>query len=178
MSTQPATIAEVANSSQASKAVFQAFADRQRQRSTTDLNRLYIKVSATDKTVSEQEFLSVFRTLEEIGVGHLIIGRKNNPNRFKWRYNLREMAKAAYSDEKVTVSSLVPLPQTLKRQAVKGKRGRPKGFSPKKVVKTPVETPKQEVSLAPVLQFSIQLPANTSPSEIKAFLELAKSLQK
>lgn len=85
------------------KLVFDVLAERQRHRQRTDLNNLFRAMRRDNPDLSEKEYLEVFKTLQANGAGSLIIGRRGNPNRFIWKYNLKDLA------EKVQINGLNPV---------------------------------------------------------------------
>lgn len=180
-------LGSLAMTSYAAKIVFHALASRVRFRRTTDLNRLYkFIVSEIDQKFTEDQFLGVFKTLGQMDLGKLIIGRKNNPNRFRWYYNLKEAASVALGNK--PMSELVTLPRKPRVSKLKSKVMRKRRMTKDSAVKptfTPYVQPQQ--TLTPSQQdapstsgivININLPANADPSEVRALIELARSLAK
>lgn len=174
------TVSQIAQSTPVAKEVFTALSERQRPRQRTDLNRLYIQVTEKNPNMSERDFLDVFKRLQTANVGTLIIGRKNNPNRFAWNYNLKQLASAALGDGDM---------EQVEQYERKSKRGRPKGSKNKKhstpVVKQLAENivpitkniaPQQQY--APSVQITLQLAPGTDLKEVQALIDLAQSLSK
>ena len=77
------------------KLVFEVLSERQRHRQRTDLKNLYRAVKRNEPSLDEDAFMDVFKGLDKAGAGSLIIGRRGNPNRFIWKYNLKAIAEAA-----------------------------------------------------------------------------------
>jgi hypothetical protein len=188
--TQSNSVGAIANETPTSKAIFKALAERQRFRRRTDLNRLH---KTLGDQITEEEFLSTFKKLQEAGIGSLIIGRKNNPNRFAWNYNLKSVANAALS---VDGWELEPLPmKPRKRRVTKNKRNVKKKLTgrrsgPRKAagnharyeemaprtyphVPSSVATP---VAVQPAVQLIINLPASAKREDVEALVSLAKDL--
>lgn len=183
------TIREISQSSPVAKEVFGVLSERQRYRRRTDLNRLYNMLKMSGSTVSPDDFLNVFKTLQAAQVGSLVIGRKNNPNRFVWNYNLKDIAKAAQNG--ATIQQLQPLP---------AKRGRPfqntvlsRSVEPLEVVKRGPGRPRKDLVPMPVNKVIASEPAtvkqvgflmhikinpDADAQDVKDFLMLAKKIAK
>lgn len=184
---EPASdLGSLAMTSYAAKTVFHALASRVRFRRTTDLNRLYrFIVAEIDENFTEEQFLGVFKTLGTMELGKLIIGRKNNPNRFRWYYNLREAASVALDNKPMSQLAMLPRkPRTTVKPKATRKRRRKSSVKPTFTPYVPpqAETPASVVSdvpsvpSAPGIVININLPANANPDEVKALVDLAKTL--
>lgn len=164
------TISQIAQSTEVAQKVFGALKERQRWRDRTDLTRLYKQLLEGGLTVAEQEFLGVFKKLEDIGAGSVIIARKKNkPNRFAWKYNLKDVAQAAASNQ--PIETLKPL-EKKKKVAVKRKKKANKKMEASNLV--PIT---KNIAPHPTIQITLQLSPNTDPKEIESYLEMAKMLQ-
>jgi hypothetical protein len=91
---------ELYNDSEAAKAVLNDFAQRLRKQSITKLDQLLNRVA-----VARPEAIRVFRSLENIGCGEFIEGRKGHPSRFSWTDDLTAVGRAARGE----VPSVAPL---------------------------------------------------------------------
>lgn len=74
----------------ASKIVMDYLNNRQRGAARTDLSNAYRIVRRAHPEIEEQDFMSVFKSMQSLGLGSMIIGRNGNPNRFVWKYTLKE----------------------------------------------------------------------------------------
>jgi hypothetical protein len=83
------------------KSILNDFADRFRKRNVTTLDQVLNRVAG----VSRSEAIRVFRSLEDIGCGEFIEGRKGHPSRFAWTDDLTAVGRAARGE----VPSVVPL---------------------------------------------------------------------
>lgn len=151
--------------------ILKVLSSRKRSRRRTDLNRLFLAVQATNKNISETSFLEFFKTLQDKNVGSLIIGRKNNPNRFAWKYSLKDFASG----------ELVPLKPKLVKTRRKAKRGRPVGSRnlARKAIEDIISPDSFEAMQSDKVisvQINLNIP-NTKASEVQALIQLAKSLQ-
>lgn len=142
-------IQQIAHSSPSAKEVFNVLERRQRSRKRTDLNRIYREIKLTNTEISKKEVLIVFKKLQDAGVGSIVFGRGSNPNRFVWNYSLRDIAKAAFEKDK---KAIAPAPSQPAQQ-------------------TKVATTNNTI------QITMQIPANVSIEELKAFLELGANLK-
>lgn len=75
--------------------VFKNLQSRERNNQQTDLTNMYRAIYKTNPDIDQIEFLNVFKKLQEHHAGVLVIGRGGNPNRFIWKYNLKEVADQA-----------------------------------------------------------------------------------
>lgn len=98
-------LTQIAQANETSKNIFEVFSTRERFRRETDLRRLQRTMLEAGKKVVDDEFINLFNKLQDIGVGTLIIGRGNKMTRFKWHYNLRDVAKAALTNKKVPAAA-------------------------------------------------------------------------
>ncbi|MGA3054263.1 MAG: hypothetical protein ABSD63_08655 [Candidatus Korobacteraceae bacterium] len=83
---------ELFNQKEAAKAILNDFADRQRNQQITKLDQLLKRL---DDQINRGAAIQVFRTLEEIGCGKFIEGRKGHPTRFVWDDDLITVGRAA-----------------------------------------------------------------------------------
>jgi len=119
-------VKEIAQASPTSKVIFGSLASRQRMRHQTDITRMQTQLKRAGQNIDTEAFMNTFKELEKAGVGSIVYGRKNNPNRFKWNYNLKDIGQAFAP----TVSSEPPKVGTEDAGQVSPKkrgRGRPKG---------------------------------------------------
>lgn len=77
----------------ASKIVMEYLNSRQRGAAKTDLSNVYRIVHRIHPELSEDDFMSVFKAMQAQGLGSMVIGRNGNPNRFVWKYTLKETAE-------------------------------------------------------------------------------------
>lgn len=148
-------IKELANETPVAKAIFKALSDRQRQRSRTDISRLFRAIRASDMPqLDEKQFLEVFKKLHSAGMGSLIIGRKNNPDRFAWKYSLKDMMN----------NDIEPAPVSKPKKHIKRRTKR-------------THTVQATTQSSPVISINIQLPVGTPQTEVDAWLGLIKDLK-
>lgn len=152
--------------------VYKVLGSRRRVRQETNLTVLYRTIKRMDKTINEKDFLAAFRALEAKGAGTLVIGRKGNPNRFVWDYNLKDAAKTVMKGKSLT--SLKPLQETNERLVQFKEKA-------KRQVRIVKPEPSVELSQAntiePTLQIVLNLPKDANMTDVKALIELAKELQ-
>ena len=173
-------IETVANSSEISKIVFKALSEKQRARRATDLTHLYRAVSKMDKTVQEKEFLKVFRQLEDADIGSLIIGRRNNHNRFVWNYNLKQVAQAASGKmDTKELAPAVPEKTVKKSRKVTTKKRKPSMLKAKSVpmVEDAHVTKSSSMAGPTKIQLTLELAPEVSAKDIQALIELVNGLQ-
>ncbi len=166
---------EVSQSSDVAKNVFSMLGQRERFRRRSDLRGMFYELAGKVKNVNYDDFLTVFENLQEAGVGRIVVGRKNNPDRFLWNYNLKDVAKA------LPVDKLSPLPKEIRKRKKVGI----KAVSSKRKV----EKYKEEIAARPAakaspiqdlsdfLNINIRLSKDTRPADVKALLQLLKEMQ-
>jgi hypothetical protein len=154
---------------QVNEMIFKALGNRQRIRTQLDLTQMY-RMMKRELGVGDQEFLAAFRLLEVQGAGSLIIGRRGNPNRFVWKYNLKQVAQAALKGE--NLKGLEPLDK--KSRLIQFAKGKP-GPKPRTKKEFRIVTPKQ-LKTVPTLQIVINIPENTRPQDVQAYIDLAKDI--
>lgn len=96
----------IAAQNETAKNVFEVFRARERFRKETNLSRLQRTLLEEGKKVVDDEFIGLFQKLQDLGIGTLVVGR-GKPTRFKWHYNLRDVAKAASTNKPVPVKAKV-----------------------------------------------------------------------
>lgn len=129
-------IKEVAQTTPTSKVVFEALSKRVRFRDQTDLNKFRNDLLGEGQKIVDDEYMETFKKLQQLGVGILKLGRGNKPNRFKWNYNLKQVAKAAF-DESQEVNELnsKPISRRMKKRLIR------RGIKPTNVIKRPGKGP-------------------------------------
>lgn len=171
-------IETIANRSEISKIIFKVLSDKQRARRATDLTHAFKAATKIDSTIPEREFLSVFKEMQAAKLGSLVIGRRNNHNRFVWKYNLKDVAEAAKGKtvQMKTIDEILPT----KKPRRKTKRKVNFTVTPKvaaAVVSAPQRAAKTSTSKGPRIQLNLELSPDVPFKDIQALLELAKSLQ-
>lgn len=170
---------QVAEASPVSKIVFDMFSARERFRRRSDLRRMHSNLVLEGKQISYDDFLTVFENLQDAGVGRIVVGRKNNPDRFLWNYNIKEVAQRA--KQGVSVEALEPLPVAIRKRTRKVKRQ-------SKVIAKPTESHSVSVkqmdnytqakkNLTDTLNINITLSPQTRPEDVTALLGLLNEMQ-
>lgn len=152
-------IKSIANQSPTSKIVFNNLSKRLRFRRGTNLSKFHVQLINAGEKIVEDEYMDTFKKLQTLGVGSLIFGRGGKPNRFKWNYNLKDVAKAAFSAQKVEMVELQRKP------------GRPVKVVEKRAISPKVDTKPSKVSI------TLEISSNSRPEDITALLDLAKQLR-
>jgi hypothetical protein len=86
-------------------------AARQRDRSETTVDRLHELLLTEGKQLSRAEIVQGFRSLEKVGAGNFVLGRKGHPSRFRWSVSSTQLAKAAAGEQasiKARASPTIP----------------------------------------------------------------------
>ncbi len=88
-------LAKVATLNDAAVAAFETFSGRQRFRSNTNLRRFHRELEDKYGKIDEKQLIETFKSLQDAGMGSLIVGRNKSKTRFAWNYSLRDVAKLA-----------------------------------------------------------------------------------
>lgn len=168
----------VAGLNHTSKVIFDTLSKRLRFRRQTNLTNFHNHLINTGEKIIEDEFLDTFKGLQILGVGSLIFGRNGKPNRFKWNYNLKDVAKAAKSDAKMEVKEMFPAgkPQVTFKRGPGRPRIHPKKVKAARIFKSSPEAMKTHVEPS-VISITLQIGGNSRPEDIAALLDLAKQLK-
>jgi hypothetical protein len=159
---------------QVSGLIYKVLGSRQRIRQQTDLTQLYRQIKKLDKTVDEKSFLATFRKLELDGAGSLVIGRRGNPNRFVWKYNLKDVATRLNKNK--SIDDLKPLEETNSRLVQFTKPARKMAIVKPKELKRTIQRQAAAVQAKPMLQIVINIPEGTNKNDVQAYIDLAKDL--
>lgn len=149
---------EVSESSEVARLVFTEFSNRSRHRSRNDLRKMFYSLRQEKSGLKYEDLIEVFEKLESIGAGRIIVGRKNNPDRFVWNYNLKETAKAAYKGQGL---------ESLDKIAVKKVSNRLAG----------VLAVRSEETLTPMVTLNISLDPKIPQKDLQALIEIIQSMQ-
>src|SRR5690242_12856557 len=76
---------------ESAQAILNDFAERFRKRRVTTLDQVLNRVAG----ISRSEAIRVFRSLEDIGCGEFVEGRKGHLSRFVWTDDLTAVGRAA-----------------------------------------------------------------------------------
>lgn len=78
------------------------FASRERNRESTNFNRLLTVMSGQDEPPTRARIREVLRSLEKLGFGTFVIGRRGHVTRFEWSMPLTEVGMTAQIPVKLT----------------------------------------------------------------------------
>lgn len=104
------------NESQVAKVMFEEFSSRQRYRDNTNVHHLHNTLRTKGVKLSEDDIITAFKQLTEMGIGKIIFGRGKNPTRFLWNYNLKDVAKAAQGKKPLEEAQLLKAVSRAKQQ--------------------------------------------------------------
>lgn len=107
------SLKQVTTASKTAIRIFDILGSRDRYRAITDLRLLYYSMAA-EEDVDPTEFVSTFKRLEKLGAGSLERGTDTTPDRFYWKYNLKEVVQASKTGQ--TLAMLIPLSKITKRK--------------------------------------------------------------
>lgn len=88
-------LTKVIQANSTSKAAFKVLSQRLRFGKHTDLGKLKREIKESSGNLNQTEFLSLFKKLEKLGYGAIVIGRGGRSTRFAWNYNLGKVLQAS-----------------------------------------------------------------------------------
>lgn len=165
---------QVAESSHTARNVFEDLSKRERFRRETNLINYERKLLNSGKKIIHGEYLQVWKMLQDLGVGSLIIGRNKTPTRFIWNYNLKDVAKSVKYKQPLKEETTIP-PQASVPVSSKRGRGRPKGSKNKKTL---VEFSPKHTTTTGSPEILIRIPAGAlKPDQLRHVLDLMRRIE-
>ena len=79
----------------AASAILDHFASRERNWTSTAVDRLMQNVGREGKAISRGEAIEVLKKLADLGCGSFVVGRRGRPSRFEWSVGMVGVGKAA-----------------------------------------------------------------------------------
>jgi hypothetical protein len=143
--------------------LFENFAGRQRHRQETNIGRYRMALIREGVKIADEEYIEVWKKLQDAGVGTLIIGRHGNPDRFKWNYSVKDVGRIAKGEEVSTKTEKEE--KKTKKQRVKSDDK----SKPEKIL---------YVAITPNKAIKIDLPENFSEEEADLLANVLKNLAK
>lgn len=150
-------IQKIANENQTSKDVFSALRERVRFTRRTNMDKFESDLLGQGFKIESRQYFDIFKKLEDAGAGRIVFGRKGNPTRFTWNYDLKDVARASVTT--IPDKEIKQLNQPLAK-----KRGRPR-----KVVSVPVVPQDKE---------KVSVTINVSKELLSALNDVIAKLQK
>ncbi len=93
-----ARLLDYARSDSVAKRLFELLSQRQRRR-----RELVVEVVMRDLEITRPTAVEVFRTLQELGCGKMVLGRGTKPTRFEWHYTMNSVGLAALGQSETLV---------------------------------------------------------------------------
>lgn len=120
------SIQNLAKQNETSEGALMLLAMRERHRHETDVARFKLALLKQGIKVVDTDLTALFGKLQELGAGAYVHGRNGKADRFKWHYNLKDVAGLAFDNLKK------PVPTRERKKEVKEKRkpGRPRKVQP------------------------------------------------
>lgn len=146
---------------------------RERARDYSDIRRTKARLVKEGEKIIANDYMQFWKDLQDAGVGSIVYGRKNNPDRFEWHFSLKQVAKAALdgTDEKLEPIKTIPVakskPKVIRRPA--------KHTAPVSIPKQVMQEKLVYVSLRRGFDLAIKLPGDVSKEEIET---ITKALQR
>ena len=139
--------------SPSARAILDHFASRERNSSTTTVERIRSNVAAAGADVPRGDVIQVFKTLEDAGFGHYKVGRKGWETRFEWTAEMISVGQAA-AGEAVKVEQLTPEAQA----------------------KEPEVSLRHTYRLRPETSITLELPRDFTSAEAERLAQFIRSL--
>lgn len=80
---------------QAARCLLDHLAGRERDWTTTTVDRLLVNIAREGGDVSRGELVEALRQLEALGCGQFTVGRKGHPSRFEWEVSMVSVGQFA-----------------------------------------------------------------------------------
>lgn len=135
---------EIAHANPTAEAITLALAVRKRFRHVSNLRGMKNSLLKRNEKVVDEDYMRYWKQLEEAGVGSVVHGRKGNPDRFEWNFNLKTVAEAAIQGTNNEVAPFETKKLVAKRSTSKRGPGRPRLSVGKAEAKRKVGRPKKE----------------------------------
>lgn len=97
---------EIAHANPTAIVTMTALAMRERLRHVSDIPRTKNHLKRQGEKIVDADYMKLWKDLEAAGVGSIIYGRRNVPDRFEWHYSLKKVAKAAIEGTNELVEKL------------------------------------------------------------------------
>lgn len=152
-------IKSIAEETNTSKEVFSHLKERIRFRRETNLHKLHNILMHSGAKIVEEEYINLFKRLQDEGAGALIIGRRGKPDRFKWYYNLKKIAEAAYNP-----STIIDKLNDPNQKVVKRSRGRPRKV--------------QNITSDDPMTLTVKIPSNVDSKKLNELMSMISNLVK
>lgn len=156
------TLKSIAEENATSKAVFGQLSSRVRSRGQINLRKLRYDLLTQGQRIVEEEYVEIFKKLQDLGVGKLISGRHGKPTRFMWNYKLVSIAKAAVSAEPTVIV------ETVKKRAIKS--------LPKEILAVNESSIVEQAQRVPI-SITFNLSPDIRVDDLAALISLAKGLK-
>lgn len=114
---------EITHKSRTAEVTMTALAMRERMRTFSDIPRTRAKLVKEGEKIVEQDYMQFWKDLQTAGVGVIVYGSKNRPDRFEWHFSLKQVAKASLEgvDQKTDVvskpSTILNRPKVIRRHS-------------------------------------------------------------
>lgn len=152
----------IAESSHTAKVLLAGFANRERDRSQTDISRVKHELLKRGEKIKQEDFIQAWKDLEKSGVGIIVGGKNGKPMRFIWNYSLKNVGSAAIEGKDINPSELltVKLVDRIKKN--------------KEHKKEPIKT--LYIPLREGFAIRIELPEDLSQKETNIIIDAIKSI--
>lgn len=108
---------EITNGSNTSVVTMLYLALRQRARNESNVTTTRDQLIRMGEKVVDEDYEKFWKSLEEAGIGSFIVGRRGNPDRFKWNYSLKNVARLAIEGKEEQIKELSKLKEASKPKA-------------------------------------------------------------
>lgn len=145
---------ELYKNSEVARAFLDHTAQRERNQSETKVDRILSVLANEGNQFSRGDVVELFRSLEELGCGQFVAGRRGWPSRFVWYVGMVSVGRAAAGE-----------PQVI--QDISAESADPESSS---------DSLKHVFHLRPEIQVSIDLPSDLSSAEAERLSSFIRTL--
>jgi hypothetical protein len=146
-------------------AFFDHLASRRNSSRETTVDRLLQVLSQGGSEVSRRELIALLQSLEPVGAGDFVVGRRGQPSRFRWAVGMVGLAKAARGDADAAIESIDIT-----------ERASEPDDEQSTVLTLPADFIAHVYQLRPGTQVTLNLPANLTSREATRLAEFIRTL--
>lgn len=146
----------IADANPTAEVVATSLALRERLRHFSDIRRTKMDLIKNGEKIVDNDYKKFWKDLESLGVGSIVYGRKGNPDRFEWHYNLKSVASAVIEGKDLELSR-IDFKSAKKPEMIR---------TPIKLVKPSVTERNVYIMLRDGISLNLNVPSDLTKNEI------------
>lgn len=156
---------QVAGANSTAEVVATSLALRERLRHFSDIRRTKMDLIKSGEKIVDSDYKKFWKDLEALGVGSIVYGRKGNPDRFEWHYNLKSVASAAIEGKDLELTKINFKPMKLSVAPIEIKRN-----APIKLLKPEFTERNVYIMLRDGISLNLKVPVDLTRNEINLII--------